>query len=346
MIKVLIVDDSAFMRIVIRKMIASDPKISIVGEARTGAQAVQMAQALRPDVITMDVEMPEMDGVKATQAIMASAPCAIIMVSSLTERGAQTTIQALTAGAVDFIAKKSSFVQLDLVQIADQLLEKIHLWFNHRASLRLKPSLAGSTNFLPDAKRTVAPVGKIGLVVVGVSTGGPAMMSDLLISMGPIACPMVIAQHMPALFTSGYADHLRSQTGLNVVEGRSGLPLESAMVVIAPGGIDCFVREPFTGKLSLYLKIDEKATIHPNADVLFRSAATTSVAVVGVVLTGMGEDGTEGARALVARNAPVLVQEGSTCVVDGMPSSVIKAGLASQALSPKALGKQLAKWCK
>ena len=123
MIKVLIVDDSAFMRIALRKMIEC-ADIQVIGEARNGAIGLQMARELRPDVITMDVEMPEMDGVKATQAIMASAPCAIIMVSSLTERGAQTTIQALSAGAVDFIAKKSSFVQLDLVQIADQLLEK------------------------------------------------------------------------------------------------------------------------------------------------------------------------------------------------------------------------------
>lgn len=340
MIKLMIVDDSAFMRIAMRKMVEGCSDINVVGEAKNGAVAVQMAQELRPDVITMDVEMPVMDGIAATQAIMASAPCAIIMVSSLTEKGAITTIKALEMGALDFIPKKSSFVQLDIVQIGEELVKKIRFW----ALQRSRPQRGTpSVQLLPGRK--VAPAGKVGLVVVGVSTGGPAAMPKLLHSMGRLACPMVIAQHMPAVFTKGFADHMRYETGLNVVEGENGMALEPGMIVVAPGGTDCIVREPFHGKLMVYQKRLDSAPIHPNADVLFQSAVSLSVGVVAVIMTGMGNDGVKGAQALAARNAPVLVQEPSTCVVDGMPGSAIAAGAATESLTLEEIGKRLAKWC-
>lgn len=342
MIKLLIVDDSAFMRIAMRKMVEGNPDIAVVGEAKNGAVAVRMAQELRPDVITMDVEMPEMDGIAATQAIMASAPCSIIMVSSLTDKGAITTIKALEMGASDFIPKKSSFVQLDIVQIGEELVGKIRFWAQQRTRQKPSPSALSA---LPVSGRKIAPAGKVGLVVIGVSTGGPAAMPTFLHSMGRLACPVVIAQHMPAVFTKGFADHMRHETGLNVVEGENGMVLEPGMIVVAPGGTDTIVREPFSGRLTVYQKLLESAPIHPNADVLFQSAVSLSVGVVAVVMTGMGSDGVVGAQALAARNAPVLVQEPSTCVVDGMPGSVIAAGVASESLTLEELGKRLAKWC-
>lgn len=340
-IRVLIVDDSTFMRIVMRKMVAECPDISVVGEARDGRMAVQMAQALRPDVITMDVEMPEMDGLTATQEIMATAPCSIIMVSSLTDRGAQATLKALALGAVDFIPKKSSFIQLDIVQIGAELVNKIRFWKPRSRAQRP----AAAAMLPPPAAARITPAGKVGLVVVAVSTGGPAMMQGFLSSMGTLDCPVIIAQHMPAVFTRGFAEHMRSETGLNVVEGHNAMPLAAGMVVIAPGGTDSIVREPFSGKLTLYLKTHESAPIHPNADVLFQSAASLSVGVVAVILTGMGSDGTEGAKVLARRQSPVLVQDPSTCVVDGMPTAAQAAGVVSDVLSPQALGRQLAKWC-
>lgn len=338
-LRLLIVDDSAFMRIAIRKMIEIHPDIAVVGEARNGAVAVRMAQELRPDAITMDVEMPEMDGIAATREIMASAPCPIIMISSLTAAGATTTMKALEAGAVDFIPKQSSFVQLDIVKIDAELMRKIRFWAGRR--------LLGGAG-VPPVRRTerkVAAPGRVGLVVVGVSTGGPAAMPKLLAAMGRLSCPMVIAQHMPPVFTRGFADHLRAETGLNVVEGSHGLPLEAGMVVVAAGGTDSLVREPFPGRLMLYERAPEQQSIHPNADVLFRSATSVSASVVGVIMTGMGHDGTDGAKALARRNAPILVQEPATCVVDGMPGSAIAVGVASDVLTLEAIGRRLARWC-
>lgn len=324
-----------------RKMIEADPEITVVGEAKNGAIGVLMARELRPDVITMDVEMPEMDGITATSEIMASAPCPIIMVSSLTERGAVTTIKALEKGAVDFIPKKSSFVQLDIVQIGEELIGKIRYWAQQRKTPAQRAVVLPQIN----ADKKIAPAGKVGLVVIGVSTGGPAAMPKLLKSMGRIGCPVVIAQHMPAVFTKGFADHMRVETGLNVVEGAEGMQLEPGMVVVAPGGTDSIVREPFSGRLTLYLKLSEEANIHPNADVLFRSAVSLSVGVVAVIMTGMGSDGTQGARELQKRNVPIVVQSPETCVVDGMPGSAIAAGVVSEMLSLEDLGRRLAKWC-
>lgn len=341
MIKLLIVDDSAFMRIALRKMVENDPDIQVVGEAKNGAVGLQMARELRPDVITMDVEMPEMDGLAATKEIMASAPCAIIMVSSLTESGAITTIKALELGAVDFIPKKSSFVQLDIVQIGEDLVNKIRFW----AKQRTQPARSLPAAPRIQTERKVAPAGKVGLVVVGISTGGPAAMPKLLGSMGRLNCPMVIAQHMPEVFTKGFADHMRHETGLNVVEGANGMALEPGMVVVSRGGTDSIVREPFPGKLTLYQKLKEDAPIHPNADVLFQSVASLSVNLVAVIMTGMGSDGTMGAKELARRNVPILVQEPATCVVDGMPGSAIAAGVATECLTLEDLGRRLAKWC-
>jgi two-component system chemotaxis response regulator CheB len=353
MIRLLISDDSAFMRIAIRKMVESQSDIEVVGEAKTGQMCVEMARELRPDVITMDVEMPVMDGLEATRQIMAATPCPIIMLSSLTERNSVTTIRALELGAVDFIAKKSSFVQLDIVQIGADLVEKLRYWAKKKSRLSTIRNFAASPlsagNNAPAAPRqlrTVPSQQTAGLVVLGISTGGPATLPHVLKSMGRLGCPMVVAQHMPPMFTSGFAAHLRSETGLDVVESTEQMELKPGMIVIAKGGTDVVIREPFPGKLMLYQKTDVNASIHPNADVLFRSAAATSCPVVAVVMTGMGSDGMLGAKDLVARkNAHVLVQEPESCIVDGMPTSTLNAGLATAVLSPKEIGTRLSRLC-
>jgi two-component system chemotaxis response regulator CheB len=353
MIRLLISDDSAFMRIAIRKMVGDGTEISVVGEASNGEIAVRMARELRPDVITMDVEMPVMNGLDAVREIMASAPCPIIMVSSLTERASATTIKALELGAVDFIAKQSSFVQLDIAKIGQELMEKLRFWGQRKrptaagaSSLRSPASAPASAFDMPTAPPRLRrdDQQEPGLVVVGISTGGPVTLPGFLKAMGELKCPVVIAQHMPPMFTAGLAAHLRTDTGLNVVESSDNLELKPGMVVIAKGGQDVVVREAGPGMLRLIERLNPEAPIHPNANVLFKSAARLACPVVGVVMTGMGSDGMEGSRALVeAKGATIIAQDPKTCVVDGMPGSVVSAGLATAILSPEDIGRRLAR---
>jgi len=348
MIKLLIVDDSAFMRMAIAKMIENDPGIEVVGEAHNGEVAIQLAQRLRPDVITMDVEMPVVNGIQAVQRIMESTPCPIIMVSSLTTQSANVTIRALELGAVDFIAKSSSFVQLDIVKIEKALQEKIYYWAKHPLTLNLKSPQRAKFQRLPENQSTMAkrlPKKSVDFVLVGVSTGGPRTVLELLASMGALSCPMVIAQHMPKEFTPGFAEHLRSATGLNVVEGYHGMALSAGQIVVAPGGTDSQIRRPFENHFALDVKVHERSPIHPSADLLFQSAARACESPVAVILTGMGDDGSLGATDFSQRHYPVMVQEPATCVVDGMPGSAIASGAVSEVLDVVQIARQLRHWC-
>lgn len=347
MIRLLIADDSAFMRIAIRKLIDSNAEIVVVGEAKNGQMCVDMANSLRPDVITMDVNMPLMDGLDATRIIMNSCPTPIIMLSSLTESDSEITLKALEYGAVDFVAKKSSFVELDLVKIGEELLEKLVFWGNKKDRLFKKNtrnnsaeqnfSLIKSYNY-----RKISSKEKPKLVVLACSTGGPAALSLTLKSMKPLQCPMVIAQHMPSYFTKGFANHLKDLTDLNVVEGVDGMELSPGIIVIIKGGSDAVVVETTSKRLILRERTDSTAFIHPNADILFESVSRLSCTVAVVIMTGMGNDGTRGAEELVSlKECHVLVQEPSTCIIDSMPNSVIERKLASEILIPEQIGVRL-----
>ena len=342
-IKVLVTDDSAFMRTAVRMMLKDDDGIDVIGEARDALTAIQMVETLNPDVITMDVDMPGMDGVMATRIIMERFPRPIIMLSSLTDRGSETTIQALAAGAVDFIPKKSSFVQLDIAQISSELHKKIRFWGE-----RHLVAAVGTGKTVPD--RAVKGLQNFSnefqpeLVVIGASTGGPAILSKLLCSMGRLTCPVVIAQHMPSTFTEGFARHLSMDTGLNVVHASDGLELLPGVIAVCPGGVDTTVSESRPGRLHICLSRNSAALIHPSVNMLFASAARLSRKTAAIILTGMGSDGTLGARALAGNGCPVLVQEPGECTVDGMPSSAIEGGHVNDVLPVDGIGKQLRKW--
>lgn len=343
-IKLLITDDSAFMRSAIKVMLRDDPTVEVVGEACDGQTAVRLVETLQPDVITMDVEMPGMDGLAATREIMAKFPRPIIMLSSLTERGTETTLKALEYGAVDFISKKSSFVQLDIVQISGELIEKIHYWGKNRKSVNSCriPDLSLASQ--KTAGRAVQKGFRPEIVVLGLSTGGPAALPRLLKAMGRLTCPVIVAQHMPAHFTPGFATHLRQDSGLDVVEIENGMELHPGMVAIAPGGTDSIVRETLPGRLYVYTKNDTSLPIHPSVDLLFSSAAKLRRKVAAAILTGMGSDGTIGAKDLAARQQPILAQEPTECVVDGMPLSAINAGVVCEVLTVEGIGRRLKGW--
>jgi two-component system chemotaxis response regulator CheB len=363
-IRLLIADDSGFMRIAVRKMVAIDPEIEVVGEARNGLAAVNLVRELKPDVITMDVEMPELDGVSATRMIMAERPTPVIMLSSLTQNGARITLEALEAGAVDFISKSSSFVQLDIVKVDRELREKIRYWGRQPtrsgaawastpgpgtpAPSALAVSFAATAAVpLPETPRLrpgKAPR-SVDLVVVGVSTGGPKTFPLLLKACGSLRCPMVVAQHMPPYYTASFAEHLNRETGLDVAEGVDGMVLSPGRVAIIPGGKDGVIGYGIGGNKLLNIRIVREAPIHPSADVLFESALRVSESPVAVVLTGMGSDGTRGSRGFSSRGLPVLVQTPASCIVGGMPQAVIDNGLASSILSISEIGARLREWC-
>ncbi len=370
-IRLLVVDDSNFVRVALRKMLETAADIDIVGEARNGAEALRLSRRLKPHVVAMDLNMPIMDGIEAVQAIAQEKGPPCIMVSNETSDGASATIRALESGAVDFVCKNTSFIAFDAVSIERQLTDKVRHWgrwrmtalgegrvtpapavepvtvrppFPPRPTVQPVPERAGEGH----ARQGPAGQGPAGrghnrpdLVVVGVSTGGPVALVELLGGLGPLPCPLVVAQHMPASFTAGFAASLARTLKRPVVEGGEGAPLEPGTVVILRGGTDWAVKRSAAGRFLLQRVADSGEPHHPSANVLFRSAGLEASAPVGVILTGMGDDGSAGAAELAARRHPVLVQDPATCAVDGMPNSAIRAGVAADVLPVAALAAKL-----
>ncbi len=346
--RVLVVDDSTFMRIALRRIIESEGAMTVVGEARNGREAVTLARDLKPDIITMDVEMPELDGLEAMkQIIAANRPAPImIMVSGHTQSGTEATIKALSLGAVDFVSKSSSFAAEDLGHVDSELKEKLRYWANQPAPLpprvRVQPATALQSTDTKPLLQPRTPRGQVDLVVVAVSTGGPQMLGSFLANAAPLGAPMVIAQHMPPKFTTSLASFLANETRLNVREGTHRMALPPGSVTIIPGGGDGIVARSAAG-FELRLTTHD-ALVHPCGDLLFETAAMVARHPVGVILTGMGSDGTKGALQLLRRRSPVLVQAPKTCVVSGMPTAAIEAGVASEALPPDGIGQRLVLW--
>jgi two-component system chemotaxis response regulator CheB len=331
MIRVLLVDDSGFMRLALRRLVEAEGDIRVVGEAADGHAALRAAEALRPDIVAMDLEMPGMDGLEATARLMAMPdPPAVIMVSKHTAAGSAPALAALDRGAVDCVWKDGSLGGVDFGKIERTLREKIRYW----ASQRQKPGAA-----VPAAAQALA-VGHCDLVVVGASTGGPDAVAALLDAAGPLPAPVVVAQHMPAELGPDYAEHLGRRLGRPVTLGTARLLCEPGMTIVLPGGTDGhLVRSAGTG-FALRLSAGG-GVVHPSVDLLLNSAAIVARRAVGVVLTGMGRDGAAGAAMLAGRGMPVLAQSAESCVVAGMPNAVIRAGHASVVGSPLLLGQRL-----
>ncbi len=329
MIRVLVVDDLAFMRIAIRRIIEADNDMKVVGEARNGAEAIALARELSPDVVTMDIEMPDINGLEATTAILASVspPPAIVMVSATTQLGASDTVEALRRGAVDFVSKSSVFANTDLAHIENELRPILRAW----AGRARTPAPVISRRPPPPAPPRAAD-----LIVVGASTGGPQALAVLLRAVGKIQVPIVIAQHMPKFFTASLATMLATDTGLNVREAVSREPLAPGSVTVIAGGQHGTIERGIAG-FRLHLS-EATGGASPSIDRLFASAASRATSPLAVLLTGMGRDGCDGALALHRRGATVLVQEPLECVVAGIPSAAIEAGLADAVLPLVDLG--------
>lgn len=334
-IRVLVVDDQSFMRIALRQILEAEGDIRVVGEARNGIEAVTLARELKPDAITLDVEMPEMDGLEACTRIMSEVVPrpAIIMVSAHTQLGAEAAVQALRLGAVDFVSKSSVFAKTDLAHIDSELPPKLRAWAKRRPAIP-----AGAQAKMADHVRSWHP----DLVVIAASTGGPQALTKLLAALGPIRPPIVIAQHMPEFFTASLAQALTQDTGCEVHEGAHRYALAPYSVTVVPGARDGVIAPARPGYELRVIKVE--ASVHPSADALFESAALVASTPVGVVLTGMGEDGAKGAAALRRKGVPVLVQDPQTCIVGGMPQAAFSAAPGCEILTIEQIAARLAAW--
>lgn len=344
-VRLLVVDDSNFVRVALRRMLEPVSDIEIVGEARNGAEALRLSRRLKPHVVAMDLNMPIMDGIEAVQAIAREKGPPCIMVSNETSDGADATIRALESGAVDFVCKNTSFVTFDTDSIVGQLTEKVRHWGRWRmvalGELAAPPPQPRPIPKLVPPPRVAARGRRPDLVVVGVSTGGPVTLVELLGALGPLPCPLVVAQHMPASFTAGFAASLARNLARPVVEGGAGMILESGTVTILRGGADWTVRRLPSGSFVLHAVADSAEIYHPSANLLFGSAGREALAPVAVILTGMGDDGSAGAAEFAARRFPVLVQDPASCAVDGMPNSAIRAGVAADILPVAGIARKL-----
>lgn len=346
--RVLIVDDSSFMRSAIARILSAEPSIEVVGQARNGREAIEQAKALKPDVMTLDVEMPVLDGLGALAEIvrLPDAP-AVLMCSSLTAEGSDAALKALSLGAADVIAKAPTASAMS--GLGADLIEKILAIGKGARRRRHLAARRATTAAPPDPMRT-RPMRALrelqpGLIVIGSSTGGPPVLETLLKGLRPgFRMPVIVAQHMPRPFTERMSTRLREVTGLDVRHVEDRMVAQNGVVYIAPGGLHTHLKPSATGQVMMRTS-DEPAThiYRPSVDVLFSTAAQTKGAdVLGIVLTGMGRDGAQGAQDIVDAGGCVLTQSEASCVVYGMPKAVDDLGISSGSLDPSALADALA----
>ena len=376
-VKVLVVDDSGFFRRRVSEILSADPTIQVIGTATNGKEAIDQALALKPDVITMDYEMPMMDGITAVRHIMQRCPTPVLMFSSLTHEGARVTLDALDAGAVDFLPKNFEDISRNPEKVKQMLCEKVHSISrsNRRMSSYSAPvpaaaaptpaprpglggfvapaAVAAPVRTTPIASRggpvptpaAAAPKRKAyKLVAIGTSTGGPVALQRVLTQLpGNFPAPIVLVQHMPAAFTKAFAERLDKLCRISIKEAEDGDILRPGLALLAPGGKQMMIDGRGAVRI---LPGDERLNYKPCVDITFGSAAKSfSDKVLAVVLTGMGADGREGARMLKQGGSQVWAQDEASCVIYGMPMAIIKAGLADAVYSLDDIGRHLAEAC-
>jgi two-component system chemotaxis response regulator CheB len=351
MIRVLIVDDSSFMRKALSIMLDRASGMTVADTAANGEEGVAKACRLEPDLVTMDVEMPKMDGITAVREIMDRAPCPILMVSSMTEKGAETTIDAMQAGAADFIPKGDSDSSLRIREVEDELIEKIRALSESRSRLfdedpGADPGRSDAGTSGTDAGRasSSSPAGEGGervrtdssaeLIVIGVSTGGPLALQHVLpVLPAELPVPVAVVQHMPSQFTSSLADRLDNLSALEVLEANDGMALRPGRAVVATGDRHLAFDQRRSTLVARTPERPSDSAHCPSVNVMFESACDAYGGdVLALVMTGMGEDGLQGARRIKEAGGTVFAQDEASCVVYGMPRAVVEAGLADAVL--------------
>ncbi|MEJ5244263.1 MAG: chemotaxis response regulator protein-glutamate methylesterase [Bacteroidota bacterium] len=363
-IKVIVVDDSVFMRKALTKIINSDD-IEVIETAVNGKDAIEKIKEFQPDLVTLDIEMPIMNGIEALKVIMQECPVPVIMISTLTSEGADATIEALSNGAVDFVTKKTAFTEMNLLQ--DEILGKIRSVANNKAlrnqlkrrslilqkknefiqnvtaqsdrkvsasHLEIAKQLAERSkqrkaSYIQKSNRKRPEANEIELIVIGISTGGPVALLELFKHLpGNIPVPILVAQHMPPYFTKSLADRLNGLSELNIKEAEDGETIKPGYVYFAPGGRQMTVNK----KLNLCISDEPRNELFkPSVNVLMNSAIDVfGKSMVGIIMTGMGHDGRDALKRLHSIGGYVISQDVESCVVAGMPRSVIDAGIADE----------------
>jgi two-component system chemotaxis response regulator CheB len=362
-VKVLVVDDSGFFRRRVSEILSADPNIQVIGTATNGREAIEQAQALKPDVITMDYEMPMMDGITAVRNIMQRCPTPVLMFSSLTHEGARVTLDALEAGAVDFLPKNFEDISRNPERVKQLLCEKIHtIARSNRRSLSPPPVTAPTATSAAQVKPAARPATPTSiparpgvasaapkrksyrLVAIGTSTGGPVALQRVLTQLpANFPAPIVLIQHMPAAFTKAFAERLDKLCRISVKEAEDGDLLRPGLALLAPGGKQMMIDARGVVKI---LPGDERLNYKPCVDITFGSVAKSYAdKVLAVVLTGMGADGREGARLLKQSGSQVWAQDEASCVIYGMPMAIVKANLADAIYPLDDIGRHLAEAC-
>jgi two-component system chemotaxis response regulator CheB len=367
-VRVLVVDDSNFFQHRLKDIINEHPDLKVIGIASNGREAVEKAEELKPDIITMDFEMPVMDGVTAIKLIMANRKVPILMFSSLTYEGAKITLDALAAGALDFIPKDFAEVSRSSESLKKKLHERLitlagvtaravpvvepklsspSTAANLRVPTPVAPVRAPASTHQDDATKASGPDNyrlkkQPKLLVIGASTGGPVALAEVLITLpANFPLPIVLVQHMPENFTKAFAERLNKQCNIRVREAVDGDQLQPGLALLAPGGKQLMLDKRNGGSVRV-LPDDERVNYKPSLDITFGSAANVYTdKVLGVVLTGMGSDGCNGARLLKEAGSALWSQDEASCVIYGMPMAVARAGLTDKVLSLKDIGPRL-----
>ena len=324
-IRVLVVDDSAFVRKAVGRMLATADDIEVVGFARDGEEGLALARELRPDVVTLDVRMPRLGGLETLERLMAEQPVPVLLMSTLTQEGAEVTLRGLELGAMEFV-DKSSVQPMSMLSLAEELVSKIRALGGARVRSRPRPQPAA------DKAAGRAPAQ---CVAIAASTGGPSALQTVVSGLpAAFAAAVVIVQHIPRGFTRSLAERLDARSAIPVREARHGDAVEPGLVLLAPAGIHTRLVRGSAG-VQISLEEEPSEALHrPSADVLMSSAADVyGPLAVGVVLTGMGSDGTEGLRAIRERGGLTLAEAEETCVIFGMPKAAIEAGVIERTLA-------------
>jgi len=340
-IRVLIADDSAFMRSALSRMVSSDPALQVIGTAVDGVDALEKTIALNPDVVTLDIQMPRIDGLEALRRIMAQSPRPVVIVSSLTHQNAEATLTALAIGAFDCVLKQPDSMSLDIAHLRDVLVASIKAAADSRRRAAPQQPARKPVRSVPES---AAPSSTPAAIAIGTSTGGPKALQEILPQLpGDLGVPILIVQHMPVGFTTPFARRLDTLCQMKVREASHGDEVEGSVIYVAPAGTHMTVFRSSASKARIILSPDRNGKIHvPSVDVLMLSVAEHfGPQAMGIILTGMGTDGVEGMKAIYRKGGVTVGQDEASSAVYGMPKACAAAGCLRKTLALEEIPKHI-----